>query len=54
MGGGDVEKTKLIGAFAVVNASDLDRITGIAKFEKLHSFNYTPGSYIQAGNYALG
>jgi hypothetical protein len=50
----DVEKTELIGAFMVVDARDLNRVSGIAQIDKINPFDHAAGLNIEAWNDSLG
>ena len=53
-GGGDVEEGQFVGALLVVAAGDLDRVAGIAQFDKVHPLDHTAAGDIKTGNNALG
>ncbi len=49
-GGGDVEEDELVGAFAVVERGQLDRIAGIAQIDELDAFDDAAAGHVQTGN----
>jgi hypothetical protein len=50
----DIEKTELVGAFAIVDSRDLDRISGIAEIEKVDPFHHPAGLNVKAWNDPFG
>jgi hypothetical protein len=49
-----VEKTKFICSFFVVLAGNLNRIAGVAKFQKIDAFDNSSFIHIQTGNNSFG
>ena len=47
---GNVEERNLVGAFLVVSACDLDRVTGIANVDKLDALDDPAGVDVEAGD----
>src|SRR5262249_1931085 len=51
MAGGDIEKAQLVGAFAVIEASLLDRVAGIGQVNKVDTLDDAPVLDVQAGDH---
>ena len=51
---GDVEETKLVRPFGVVDPSNFHRIAGVPEIEKLCPFDYAPRFNVKAGNDSFG
>jgi hypothetical protein len=51
---GNVEKAKFIRAFAIIDAGDLNWVTGVLEFQKFDTFNDPSGFDVEAGNDAFG
>ena len=52
--GGDVEKDELVRALIVVETSQLNRVAGVAEFEKLNTLDDAAVRHIEARNDAPG
>ena len=51
--GGNVEKRKLVGAFAVVAPRDFDGIAGVAQLDKINTLDDAAGVHVEARNDAF-
>ena len=54
MTGGNIEKGNFVGAFIVVTARDLNRVSGVADTHEVNALHDAPLIDIKAGNDALG
>lgn len=51
---GNVQKTKFVRAFTIVDSGDLDRIAGVPEAEKFHSLDDASRIYVETWNDPLG
>jgi hypothetical protein len=50
----NIEKAELVRALAIVNAGNLDRVTGVPEIQELDAFDYPAGFDIETRDDALG
>ncbi len=52
VGGGDVVEDDLVGALAVVEGRELDRVPGVPEVLELRPLHHAPGVHVEAGDHA--